>query len=112
MLLEGRSIGIFNVDGELFALRNVCPHQGGPLCEGVLSGFVAPGAPGEYRYSRLRKTLRCPWHGWEFDLRTGRSHVDPAGTRVRTYPVELVPGPHVAEAYPVAVEGEWVVVDI
>jgi nitrite reductase/ring-hydroxylating ferredoxin subunit len=110
--LEGRSIGVFNVGGELFALRNACPHQGGPLCLGVLSGFAAPGAPGEYRYLREGELLRCPWHGWEFDMRTGRSHLDPARTRVRTYPVDLEPGPHLAETYPVTVEGELVVVEI
>ena len=112
MTLEGRSIGVFNVAGEFFALRNVCPHQGGPLCQGVLSGFAAPGRPGEYRYGRRGEILRCPWHGWEFHVRTGQSYFDPAGTRVRTYPVELVPGPYQAETYQVAVEGDLVVVDL
>ena len=112
MTLEGRSIGVFNVGGDFFALRNVCPHQGGPLCQGVLSGFVVPGGPGEYRYLRRGEILRCPWHGWEFDVRTGQSYVDPARTRVRTYPVELVPGPYVAESYPVTVEDAMVVVEV
>lgn len=112
MTLEGRSIGVFNVGGEFFALRNACPHQGGPLCQGVLSGFVVPGAPGEYRYVRRGEILRCPWHGWEFDLRSGQSYFDPARNRVRTYSVELMPGPYVAETYPVRVEGEVVVVEV
>ena len=110
--LEGRSIGVFNVGGEFFALRNTCPHQGGPLCQGVLSGFVVPGAPGEYRYMRRGEILRCPWHGWEFDLRSGQSYFDPARNRVRTYSVELMPGPYVAETYPVRVEGEVLVVEV
>jgi len=110
--VAGRSIGVFNVGGEFFALRNACPHQGGPLCQGVLSGFAVPGAPGEYRYLRRGEILRCPWHGWEFDVRTGRSYFDPAATRVRTYPVELVPGPYVAETYQVTVEGDLVIVDV
>ena len=110
--LEGRSIGVFNVEGEFFALRNACPHQGGPLCLGVLSGLVAPGPPGRYVYERRGEILRCPWHGWEFDIRTGRSYVDPDRTRVRTYPVELVPGPYTAETYPVTVEDELVVVEV
>ena len=112
MTLRGRSVGVFNVGGEFFALRNACPHQGGPLCQGVLSGLAVPGAPGEYRYVRRGEILRCPWHGWEFDIRTGRSYVDPDTTRVRTYPVELVPGPLVAETYEVTVEGDLVVVDL
>jgi nitrite reductase/ring-hydroxylating ferredoxin subunit len=110
--LEGRSIGVFNVGGEFFALRNACPHQGGPLCEGVLTGFMAPGAPGEYRYSRRGEILRCPWHGWEFDIRTGQSYFDPSRTRVRTYPTEIVPGPYVAETYAVTVDADWVLVDL
>jgi len=110
--LEGRSIGVFNVGGELFALRNACPHQGGPLCEGVLSGLAAAERPGEYRYERHGEILRCPWHGWEFDVRTGRSHVDPARTRVRSYPVELAHGPYVAETYQASVEEDLVLVDL
>jgi 3-phenylpropionate/trans-cinnamate dioxygenase ferredoxin subunit len=95
--IEGRSIGVFNVGGELFALRNACPHQGGPLCQGVLSGLAAPSAPGEYRYARRGEILRCPWHGWEFDVRTGRSSVDPEHTRVRSYPVSVEDGQVVVE---------------
>jgi 3-phenylpropionate/trans-cinnamate dioxygenase ferredoxin subunit len=110
--LEGRSVGVFNVGGELFALRNACPHQGGPLCQGVLSGLAVPGPAGEYRYVRRGEILRCPWHGWEFDVRTGQSYVDPAHARVRTYPVELVPGPNVAETYPATVEDDMVAVTI
>lgn len=111
VVLEGRSIGVFNLAGEFFALRNTCPHQGGPLCLGVLSGLSVPSSPGRYLYLRRGEILRCPWHGWEFDVRTGRSYVDPAGTRVRTYPVELVPGPY-AETFPVSVEGDHLVVDV
>jgi 3-phenylpropionate/trans-cinnamate dioxygenase ferredoxin subunit len=92
VVLEGRSIGVFNVGGELFALRNTCPHQGGPLCRGTLSGLLTAPAPGEYRYERRGEVLRCPWHGWEFDIRTGRSLVDPELVRVRTYPVSVESG--------------------
>src|SRR6476469_1946476 len=89
--IGGRSIGVFNVNGEYFALRNRCPHQGGPLCEGRLAGGVESPRPGEYEYVRDGEILRCPWHGWEFDLKTGQSWFDPAGTRVRTYPVSVEP---------------------
>jgi nitrite reductase/ring-hydroxylating ferredoxin subunit len=112
LTLDGRSIGVFNVGGEFFALRNACPHQGGPLCQGVLSGLAVPGPAGRYEYVRRGEILRCPWHGWEFDVRTGRSYTDPARTRVRTYPVELAPGPYVAETYEVTVEGDLVLIDV
>src|SRR5690349_19573519 len=90
--IAGRSIGIFNVDGEFFALRNRCPHQGGPLCSGSLMGVVSASVPGEYQYSRPGEIVRCPWHGWEFDVRTGQSWIDPAPLRVRRYEVSVEEG--------------------
>ena len=126
--LDGRSVGVFNLGGAYFALRNRCPHQGGPLCEGRLAGFVTSPRPGEYRMTRPGEMLRCPWHGWEFDVRTGQSWCEPARIRVRRYDVTvepgstvaasepdlegLVKGPYVAETYPVSVEQQYVVVEI
>lgn len=125
--VAGRSVGIFNVDGALFALRNRCPHQGGPLCLGTLGGAVVSTAPGEYAYSRPSEMLRCPWHGWEFDIRTGQSWFDPRHVRVRRYEVtveptascppagdhpRLQPGPYTAETYAVSVEQQVVMVEI
>ncbi|MGH7911636.1 MAG: Rieske (2Fe-2S) protein, partial [Candidatus Dormibacteraceae bacterium] len=49
--VAGRSIGVFNLAGDFIALRNRCPHQGGPLCQGRLSGFLIGEVPGDYRYS-------------------------------------------------------------
>jgi nitrite reductase/ring-hydroxylating ferredoxin subunit len=124
--VAGRSIGVFNLGGEFFALRNSCPHQGGELCRGALSGAVTSRGPGDYAYDRPGEIVRCPWHGWEFDVRTGRSWCDPARLRVRRYDVtieaggettpddseERVPGPYVAETFPVTVDHQWVVVDV
>jgi nitrite reductase/ring-hydroxylating ferredoxin subunit len=76
--VAGRSIGVLNIDERYYALRNTCPHAGARLCEGTLSGLVTSGAPGEYSYAREGEILRCPWHGWEFDVTTGRSWFDPA----------------------------------
>jgi 3-phenylpropionate/trans-cinnamate dioxygenase ferredoxin subunit len=102
--IGSRSIGVFNVGGEFFALRNACPHQGGPLCEGqVLAAIRAPG-PGEYEHGRPGDIVRCPWHAWEFDVRTGRSWFDPERTRVRSYPAHV-------ETFPVSVEDDYVVVE-
>src|SRR5215472_3106289 len=61
---------------------------------------------------------RCPRHHWEYDIRTGKSWVDPRTVRVRNFPVtvepgaRLVEGPYVAETFPVSVEDEYVVVDV
>lgn len=85
----GRSIGIFNLDGELYAVRNSCPHQGAPLCLGSIGGTAAESRPGEYVWEREGEILRCPWHGWEFDITTGRSVFNPHKTRVRSYEVTV-----------------------
>ena len=130
--VAGRSIGIFNLGGEFFALRNRCPHQGGPLCEGRVWGALESSRPGEFRYSRGGEILACIWHGWEFDIRTGQSWCEPVRLRVRRYEVEVEPaaalaaedddpdapvagmvkGPYVAETYPVETEGDYVVIDV
>lgn len=125
--VAGRSIGVFNIGGEFFALRNRCPHAGGPLCEGVLSGFLRSDAPGEYDYVRRGEILRCPWHQWEFDVRTGQSWFDPVKTRVRRYETSiesspvgeeemtsagLEKGPYTAETYDVSLEEQFVVLEM
>jgi 3-phenylpropionate/trans-cinnamate dioxygenase ferredoxin subunit len=116
--VEGRRIGVFNLDGMFYALLDRCPHQGGRLCLGDAIGLVQSAEPGTYRYSRPGEFLKCPWHGWEFDIRTGQSWCDPRRTRVRTYEVsvepgeELVKGPYIAEMIPVSVEQEFVILEV
>ena len=87
--VEGRSIGLFFRNGEWFALRNVCPHQGAELCRGLVSGTVVASDGGELAYVMEGRILRCPWHGFEFDLATGRALADPERMRVRTYRVSI-----------------------
>jgi 3-phenylpropionate/trans-cinnamate dioxygenase ferredoxin subunit len=96
----GRSIGIYNVNGEYFALLNRCPHQAGPLCLGKSYGFLKSGAVGEYEYSRPGEIVRCPWHGWEFDVRTGQSWFDPVQVRVRRYEVTVTHGSEIVAEDP------------
>lgn len=56
LVAEDRIVALFNVDGQFHALDGVCPHQGGPLGQGMLSGCI----------------VTCPWHGWQFDVTTGQ----------------------------------------
>ena len=139
VIVDGREIGVFNVNGEYFAVLNRCPHQGGPLCSGRQTGFLVAPMPGEYQLTRPGEVIRCPWHGWEFDLKTGQSWCEPARVRVRSYDVSvqagetlvaeapaacgepeneeggppgLVKGPYKAETFPVSVERRYVVVDV
>ena len=74
---DGRAIVVFNLGGEFFALSNRCPHRGGSLCQGNLTGLVLSDEPGHYNYIRRGEIIRCPWHSWEFDIRTGKSWCDP-----------------------------------
>ncbi|MGA8414537.1 MAG: Rieske (2Fe-2S) protein, partial [Xanthobacteraceae bacterium] len=83
--VKGREIGLFNVKGEYFALANKCPHEGASLCRGTLVGLALSDVPGHYRLTRQGELLKCPWHGWEFDVRTGQSYCDPDNTYVRQY---------------------------
>jgi len=57
-----RLVALFNVEGTLYALDGICPHQGGPLGKGLLEGHV----------------VTCPWHGWQYDVRSGEHEVNPA----------------------------------
>jgi nitrite reductase (NADH) small subunit len=92
--LEGRSIGVFNVDGVFHAVRNRCPHKGAPLCLGLTKGMVTGARPYEYDITREGEILRCPWHGWEFDLLTGRSVFNPHRLRVKRYAVSVEDWPY------------------
>lgn len=89
--IDGRSIGIFNVGGTFHALHNGCPHKAGPLCEGPISGTTLPTDDYSYTYGREGEIVRCAWHGWEFEIATGRSVADP-GVRARTYAVSVEDG--------------------
>ncbi len=116
--VKGREIGIFNVQGAYYALANTCPHEGGSLCEGRITGLVQSDGPGQYKLLRKGEFLRCPFHGWEFEVATGQSYCDPTSMRIRQFNVEVAPGedvvkgPYVAESFPVSVEEEYLVVEV
>ncbi len=83
-------IGVFNVNGAFYALPNVCPHQFGPLCEGTVNGTMRCNAETGWKHEWVRdgEILTCPWHGWEFDIPTGRA-LARSKVRIRTYPVTV-----------------------
>lgn len=116
--VEGREIALFNIDGSLFAISNKCPHEGASLCSGTLIGLAEADSPDEIRLSRKNELLRCPWHGWEFDVKTGLSWCDPKRVRVKSYGVsvesgeQLMEGPFKVDTFPISVEGLYLVVEI
>jgi len=116
--VAGRAIVVFNIAGEFFALANRCPHKAGELCKGKISGFISSPQPGVYEISHEGEVIRCPWHGWEFHIRTGKSWCDPRTMNARAFEVkvekgaQLVEGPYVAETFPVLVEDEYLVIEL
>jgi 3-phenylpropionate/trans-cinnamate dioxygenase ferredoxin subunit len=81
-------VGVFNVGGTYYAIRNRCPHRGGPLCRGRQRPHVVAPDVNRYAFEREYEVLKCPWHQWEFDLKTGWSLYDPK-MRVQTYSVVI-----------------------
>ncbi|MFW6076183.1 MAG: Rieske (2Fe-2S) protein [Hyphomicrobiales bacterium] len=116
--VKGREIVIFNIGGEYFALLNRCPHEGGSLVCGDQIGRVQSQTPGRYGYSPEKTIIRCPWHAWEFDIRTGQSYCDPRRVRVRQYQVgespgsDLVKGPYVAETFKVSSDETYIFLEL
>jgi len=116
--IRGRQIVIFNLNGDFFGILDRCPHQGASLCKGQIVGLVESEEPGEYKFSRQNEIIRCPWHGWEFDIRTGRSRCEPSKIRATQYPVtvndkdQLTDGEYITETFDVDVEGQYLVITV
>jgi nitrite reductase (NADH) small subunit len=70
--LEGKAIAVANVGGQFYAINNTCLHRGGPLGDGVLEG----------------KIVTCPWHGWQYDVTSGKVSQNPT-VEVDRYPIEV-----------------------
>jgi nitrite reductase/ring-hydroxylating ferredoxin subunit len=87
-------VGVYNVHGEFHAITNYCQHQGAPLCLGYTTGinvYDPTVVPGRIRHIREGEILRCPWHRWEFDLKTGKVISDPR-RGIRIYETEVRDG--------------------
>jgi nitrite reductase/ring-hydroxylating ferredoxin subunit len=109
--LGGREIGVFHVGGRFYAMRNRCPHQGGPLCAGRILPRIVSAEPGGVATAEGTPRLACPWHGWQYDMETGESYAQ-GDPNARTYPVSVERGPYVAETFRTYVAGDYVVVEV
>jgi 3-phenylpropionate/trans-cinnamate dioxygenase ferredoxin subunit len=93
--IGGRSIGIVRVGATFYALLNTCPHQGGPVCTGGIyprtRAEILPNGRIREWYDHAAPVVACPWHGWEFDIETGRCVADPT-RRVASYETTVVDG--------------------
>lgn len=88
---DGVEIGIFKLNGEFFAYENVCPHMGGPACQGKIIAKVEEAIADDrtckgMEFSKIKINVVCPWHGFEFDIRTGRH---PGNPRYHLRPVKV-----------------------
>jgi 3-phenylpropionate/trans-cinnamate dioxygenase ferredoxin subunit len=122
----GRKIAVFHAETGFFALRDSCPHQGAALSRGTVVGSFESSGPGCYEARPEQRFIRCPWHGWEYDLATGQSWFDPAHNRVGRYPASVVDGreitaqqsaepglakgPYTVEPFTISIEDDYVVV--
>lgn len=84
---DGKSIGVFNTGSQIVAVLNLCPHAFAPVCLGKVGGTTLPSGAGEFIWGREGEILRCPWHGWEFDLTSGQCLTD--HRRLKRFPVVI-----------------------
>ena len=90
--VDGVEIAMVNVNGQLYAFRNRCPHQGVEMIYGPVSGAMLPSEPGEFNYGYDNEVIRCPLHGWEFDMNTGKSLFNPEKVSIGSYEVQEIDG--------------------
>jgi nitrite reductase (NADH) small subunit len=86
--VNGRSVGVYRLSGKLHSLLNYCPHQGAQLCQGFITPWVQSPRPGEFKYVQEGEIVKCPWHGWEFEIKSGCMVVDNK-VRTRTYDITV-----------------------
>jgi 3-phenylpropionate/trans-cinnamate dioxygenase ferredoxin subunit len=91
-IIDGRQVCVANIDGRYVAFRDTCPHQGARLSQGTVAGTMMPSPPHQYKYGMHGCIIRCPWHGWEFDMRSGQAIFDPGRRRLASYDVSVVNG--------------------
>lgn len=96
--VNGRRVGVISVGEDFYAISDKCPHMGASMCTGSLSGTFVPAGPHEYVYGQDDRVIRCPWHGWEFDLESGRSLLEPKRVGLKTYEVSQRDGEVVLHA--------------
>jgi nitrite reductase (NADH) small subunit len=92
VVVDEREVGVVSWRGEWFAVRNICPHLGAPLCAGSMRPFLTQERPdsADLTVELDRPVIECPWHHWEFDIRSGLSIA--GRERVKTYSVDIQDG--------------------
>jgi len=94
--LDGTEVGVFCVNGKFTAFENICPHMGGPVCQGKINPRVQEIIAEDktslgLAFSKEQINVACPWHGYEFDIQTGQHQGNPR-VRLRPVKIEIVDG--------------------
>lgn len=94
--INGREIAVFKHDGEYYAYLNWCAHQGGPCCEGNMTGtykacYDEETGETSLDWEREDEILNCPWHGWEYDITSGEC-LSRSTVELPSYPVSVADG--------------------
>jgi nitrite reductase/ring-hydroxylating ferredoxin subunit len=95
-----KTIGIFRVEGKLYAWENRCAHQGGPVCQGKIiprvTEIIEPGGESRgFAFDESHLHIVCPWHGFEYDIKTGVHPGRPAARLIRVAVEEAADGVYV-----------------
>jgi len=90
--VDGRRIGVLRRGDEIFAFADKCPHHGAPMCFAQVSGSMAPSERDEFCYEHDGFVVKCPWHAYEFDVRTGEAMGGIIRSRLMVYQTEVRDG--------------------
>jgi nitrite reductase (NADH) small subunit len=88
--VDGRDVGVVRTEQGVYAIANRCPHMGGGICYGTVTGLMTGTSPENIAYDETRKAMRCPWHGWEFFLSDGTSVGGITNRRLRRFPLQVI----------------------
>jgi nitrite reductase/ring-hydroxylating ferredoxin subunit len=94
--IDGAEVGVFCQHGKFTAFENVCPHMGGPVCQGKIIARVEEAIANDktslgFAFSKEQTNVACPWHGYEFNISTGQHQGNPR-LRLRPVRIEVVDG--------------------
>jgi nitrite reductase/ring-hydroxylating ferredoxin subunit len=94
--IDGAEVGVFCHNGKFTAFENVCPHMGGPVCQGKIIARVHEMIAADktslgFAFSKDQTNVACPWHGYEFNVSTGVHQGNPR-MRLRSVKIEIVNG--------------------
>ncbi len=88
--IPGKDVWVLRTpDGRWYAIKNTCPHQAASICHGATDGTYLPSGVGEYKFGMEYRIIRCPYHGYEYDLDTGLPAFGDVKERVVRYEVRV-----------------------